>query len=66
MRRYLIVVPPERAGEDAQFHDVEAHMLTVGDELTVDDQQVRVRAAVELPPDEGYDATLVCTPDEPG
>lgn len=62
--RYLIVVPPIRAGDDAQFHDVEAHMLSVGDELVVDDVHVRVRAAVELPADQGYDATLVCTADD--
>lgn len=65
MRRYLVVIPPDRAGDEAQFHDVEAHVLEVGDELLVDDLHVRVRAAVDIPPDDGYDATLVCTPDEP-
>jgi hypothetical protein len=64
MRRYLVVIPPDRPGDEARFHDVEAHGLAVGDELLVDDLHLRVRAAVDVPADEGYDATLVCTPDE--
>lgn len=65
MPRYLVVVPPERSDDETQFADVEAHALAVGDRVVVGGEQLRVRVAVELPAEEEYDATLVCTPEEP-
>ena len=59
--RYLVVLPPDRASKAARFHDLEADRVTVGDELLVDELVVRVQSVVHVPPDDGHDATLVCT-----
>ena len=62
--RYLVVLPlGDRRG--ARFEDLERDGdVTVGDCVLVDDLLVRVRYAVDAGED-GYDATLICTPDEP-
>ncbi len=60
--RYLVVIPPDRDSADASFHDFEAHQhVAVDDQLIVDDLRLRVRSLVDVPADDGYDATLICT-----
>ena len=59
--RYLVVLPPDRASEAARFHDLEADELAVGDELLVEALVVRVQTVVDVPVDNAYDATLICT-----
>ena len=62
--RYLVVVPPGRARAQASFHEIDSEReLAVGDELLVDELMLRIRAAIDVPADDGYDATLVCAPD---
>jgi hypothetical protein len=59
--RYLVVVPPNRLFDDARFHDVDAEAITIGDELLLDEALlVRVQSVVDIPSEDGYDATLVC------
>lgn len=59
--RYLVVLPPNGVSDSARFHDLEADGLAVGDELLVDALAVRVQSVVEVPAEDGYDATLICT-----
>jgi len=59
--RYLVVLPPSRLSDSARFHDLEAENLAVGDELLVDALAVRVQSVVDVPVQDGYDATLICT-----
>lgn len=57
------MIPPADGHSEALFRDVESSReLTTGDTLIVDELLVRVRLAVAVPADDGYDATLVCTP----
>jgi hypothetical protein len=63
--RYLVVIPPDRTRPEALVQEVDVdaqRQLIVGDRLLVDQLLVRVHNVVHG--DEGYDATLVCTPDE--
>lgn len=59
--RYLVVLPPDRASAAARFHDLECDEVTIGDDVLVDELLVRVQSVVDVPADDGYDATLVCT-----
>jgi len=59
--RYLVVLPPTGASDSARFHDLESGELAVGDELLIDALHVRVRNVVDVPTDDAYDATLICT-----
>jgi hypothetical protein len=62
--RYLVVVPPGRSQQEASFHEIDSEReLVVGDELLVDELMLRIQAAIDVPADDGYDATLVCAPD---
>jgi len=58
--RYLVVLPPTGAADSARFHDLEGE-FSVGDELLIDALAVRVHSVVDVPADDGYDATLICT-----
>jgi hypothetical protein len=63
--RYLVVIPGNRNTGEAAFHDLDSEfVLEAGDELVVSDLLVRVRAAIDVPADDGYDGTLVCTSDD--
>ena len=63
--RYLVVIPGNRTTDEAAFHDVDSEFaLEAGDELVVSDLLVRVRTAIDVPADDGYDGTLVCTTDD--
>ena len=63
--RYLVVIPGTRTTDGAAFHDLDSEVaLEAGDELVVSDLLVRVRAAIDVPADDGYDGTLVCTADD--
>lgn len=59
--RYLVVLPPTGASDSARFHDLESGELSVGDELLIDALALRVHSVVDVPADDGYDATLICT-----
>jgi hypothetical protein len=52
-------MPPTSFGRAAPQ---EGRELTIGEELHIDDLGVRVHAAFAIP-DDGYDATLVCSPE---
>ena len=63
--RYLVVIPPERASDEASIHDLESEgQLEPGDQVVVAHMHFVVQEAVDVPGDEGYDGTLICTPDE--
>jgi hypothetical protein len=62
--RYLVVIPPNRTNADARVRDLNSDKaLTVGDPVLIDELVVRVRTATDVSSD-GYDGTLVCTPDD--
>ncbi len=62
--RYLVVVPPGRAQEKASFHEIDSERaLAVGDALLENELMLRIQAAIDVPADDGFDATLVCAPD---
>jgi hypothetical protein len=62
--RYLLVIPPDRTNADARVREFDSDKtLTAGDEVLVDTLLVRVRTATQFASD-GYDGTLVCTPDD--
>ena len=61
--RYLVVVPTSSSGE-VRFEDLEVSAaLATGDVVLIDALRLRVRDAVSVAED-GYDGTLICTPDE--
>jgi hypothetical protein len=63
MRRYLVVIPKNGDG-DVAFDDVETDRDPAeGDELLVGDLLLRVQVAVAVAED-GYDGTLICTPED--
>lgn len=61
--RYLVVVPPERAADEAAFYDVECEEVAAGELLEVDDFVLHVHSVVDVPAGTDYDATLVCVPE---
>ena len=65
-KKYLVVVPPARAADATRFHELDTdEELAAGDEVVVAHMHFVVQAAVDVPADDEYDATLLCAPREP-